>query len=182
MSPWPVLLSVCGWHSSSTPPCVSHNLLSALHIARCLSRTCPTPRALLIGGSYSSRACDLRVSCPGVSHWLVEVSLCMALSCKAFLLKILVLKMISAGSSSVGCSLLVHHTLHGLALFSLSQKTKVNHTPCSTAKSNALPLTTDLDNSKTHSDCWHAAACSLQVHLTTRILGYRTPQVRGPWA
>jgi hypothetical protein len=31
--------------------------------------------------------CDLPVSCPGASRWFVEVCRCMALSCKAFLLK-----------------------------------------------------------------------------------------------
>jgi hypothetical protein len=31
--------------------------------------------------------CALPVSCPGASRWFVEVCLCMALSCKAFLLK-----------------------------------------------------------------------------------------------
>jgi hypothetical protein len=39
---WPVLLSVCVWRLSSTPPCVSHHLLSYT-IARCLSPALPCP-------------------------------------------------------------------------------------------------------------------------------------------
>jgi hypothetical protein len=68
---WPVLLSVCVWRSSSPPPCVTHPFLSDLHLARCLSPGAP------------QLVFDLPVSYPGASRWFDEVSLCMALPCKA---------------------------------------------------------------------------------------------------
>ncbi len=41
---WPVLLRFCVGHSSSPPQCVSHPLLSDLHVARCLSPGAPPRR------------------------------------------------------------------------------------------------------------------------------------------
>ncbi len=61
---------------------------------RCCTSACPSytlpgafPRALLLGGSYSSGLVPCRCLAPAWHAWLVEVCLCMALSCKAFLLK-----------------------------------------------------------------------------------------------
>jgi hypothetical protein len=56
---WPVLLRFCVGRSSSPPQCVSHPLLSVLHLARCAS-----PRALLLGGSYSSGLVTCRCLAP----------------------------------------------------------------------------------------------------------------------
>ncbi len=41
---WPVLLRFCVGRSSSPPQCVSHPLLSVLHLARCLSPGAPPRR------------------------------------------------------------------------------------------------------------------------------------------
>jgi hypothetical protein len=46
-----------------------------------------SPRALLLGGSYSSGLVACRCLAPACHAWLVEVCLCMTLSCKDFLLK-----------------------------------------------------------------------------------------------
>jgi hypothetical protein len=40
-----------------------------------------------IANIFNGHQKNLPVSCPGVSRWFVEVCLCMALSCTAFLLK-----------------------------------------------------------------------------------------------
>ena len=47
---------------------------------------CASPRALLLGGSYSSGLVACRCLAPACHAWLVEVCLCMTLSCKDFLL------------------------------------------------------------------------------------------------
>jgi hypothetical protein len=54
----------------------------------CLSYKLPgaSPRALLLGGSYSSDLVTCRCLAPAYHAWLVEVCLCMTLSCKDFLL------------------------------------------------------------------------------------------------
>jgi hypothetical protein len=55
----------------------------------CLSCKLPgtSPRALLLGGRYSSGLVTCRCLAPEYHAWLVEVRLCMTLSCKDVLLK-----------------------------------------------------------------------------------------------
>ncbi len=74
---WPVLLSICVRRSSS-PRNVCRTLC-------CLSYILPgaSSRALLQQVATQVALCPAGV---GASRWFVEVCLCMALSCKAFLL------------------------------------------------------------------------------------------------
>jgi hypothetical protein len=85
---WPVLPGICAWRLSGSLPGVSHHCLSILQIARCFSPGAPPRRHLrscLLG--YSSGLVACRCLAPACHAWLVEVSLCMTLSCKDFLLK-----------------------------------------------------------------------------------------------
>jgi hypothetical protein len=86
------MVSSCGTSglfSSGSAPGVRLVPCQVCRTIVCLSYKLPgaSPRALLLGGSYSSCLVACRCLAPACHAWLVEVCLCMTLSCKDFLLK-----------------------------------------------------------------------------------------------
>jgi hypothetical protein len=75
-----------GLFSSVSAPDVCRVPCQVCRTIVCLSYKLPgaSPRALPLGGSYSSGLVTCRCLAPAYPAWLVEVCLCMTLSCKAF--------------------------------------------------------------------------------------------------